>query len=738
VPERDGGRPGASPVRGLFPPLLVYTVLAVLATWPLAGRLATGVPHDLADPLLNTWILWWNAHVVPFSGEWWSGPMFHPIPGALSFSESLVGLAPLTSTLQWLGGPPLGAYNVAFILSFAFSAAAMYLLARALGLGRGPGFAAGLAFGFAPQRAAHLAHIQVLATYLVPIVFLAAHRYARTGQRIWLWLLAATVVTQGLTNGYFLAYVSVLFAGWLAWFAPSMTARRRAAWLLLAWVLAVAVLAPVLWTYSRWHAQYGLARKVEEIEAFSVDVRGVFAPAPGLAFWPSPPSLRPASCLFPGLTVALLLLLLVAEWVRARPRAQGRVAFGFAFVASAAALVAAGSAMAGPCRLPLGPVVVSVRALDKPLAIAFYALILTLLSTRSLRDAWRRGSIPAFYGIAAAAMIAFSFGPSPAAGDLHVWRKAPYYFLLKLPGFSELRAPQRFAVLGVFCIALTAAASLARIAGRRRARHATAIVAIAAAGTLADGWLARLPIRDAPPLLTLPEEAADAAVLELPVGTEEDTAAMFRGIEHGHTVVNGYSGYPPPHYLALRSGLLRGETDVLDALREQGPLLVLVDTSSKDAGALRRVAEAGTGVRPLGDRQGRTAYLMTREAPRPEPLLGARVRTRLVRASPRRAVFALEPPGLLGGVLLHFGAGVSTLPAAIAVETGRPESWTMRWRGPVAGRALRGALRDPRRVPVLIETPGASGPLLRIRVDGVWSIEEVVALAPRAHPGRLR
>lgn len=737
VTEREDPRPSATTGderrkarHGGLGAILLYALLAVLVTWPLAGRLATGVPHDLVDPVLNTWILWWNTQAVPFGGEWWSGPFFHPIPGVLSFSESLVGLSPLTTPLQWLGAPPLAAYNVAYILSFALSAASMHLLARGLGLGPGPSLVAGLAFGFAPQRAAHLAQLQTLAAYLIPLVFLAAHRFAQTGRGAWLGLFALAWVLQGLTNGYFLVYVSVLFGVWLAWFVRSMPDRGRAARLLFAWVLAVASLAPVLWRYSRWHAEYGFGRSIEEIESFSADVRGLFALPSGLANWPSPPFLDPGSCLFPGLTLTLLLVSLAGGWYRRKLRDEGRVAIAFAGVAACAALVAAVTAVAGPWRLSVGGLALSVKALSKPLAVALYALILAALSSRSLREARRRGSVPAFYLLAAAAMIVLSFGPNPGAGDLKVWDKAPYYYLLKLPGLSELRAPTRFGMPAVFCLALAAATALARIVERHQRRGAV-IVAIAAAGVLWDGWLAPLPIPEAPVHLALPAEAAGAAVLELPVGEEQDTSAMYRGMSHRRPVVNGYSGYPPPHYLALRSGLLRLEPDVLDALRERGPLLVLVDGSAKNAEDLRKLAQSGTGVRSLGEQQGRSAYLMAREEPRPDPVLGTRLPARLVHGSPQRAVFELERPGPLGGVLLHFGAGVG-LPATVTVETGDTGNWTIQWRGPVAGRALRGALRDPRRVPVVIETPGASGRRFRIRVDGVWTIENVVPLAPRA------
>ena len=60
-------------------------------------------PHDLGDPVLNTWILWWNTQAVPFTERWWSAPIFYPVPGALALSEHLFGIAVFTAPLQFAG-----------------------------------------------------------------------------------------------------------------------------------------------------------------------------------------------------------------------------------------------------------------------------------------------------------------------------------------------------------------------------------------------------------------------------------------------------------------------------------------------------------------------------------------------------------------------------------------------------------------------------------------------------------
>jgi len=725
-----GATSRAAPAVLLLGAFLAYALLAVLATLPLAARLTDAVPHDLTDPLLNTWLLWWNAHVVPFSADWWNGRFFHPIPGVLSFSENLVGLSPLTTPLQWLGVPPLAVYNIAFILSFALSAFSMHLLGRALGLGPGLCFVAGLAYGFAPYRAAHLAHLQVLSAYFIPLVFLGAHRFVDSGRRRWLVIFGVAWILQGLTNGYYLVFVTLLLGAWLAWFVPSMRHRGRALQLLLAWALAGAGLAPVLWRYAQWHAHNGLARTIGEIESLSADVLGLLAAPPGLAHWPSLTSVSLESRLFPGLTLPLILVGFLFAARERRSADGGRVASFFAAVAALCATTAAVTAVSGPWRGQLGGLVVSVKDLGKPLAVALYALVVTVISSRSLRSAWRRGSAPAFYLLAGTAMLIFAFGPSASAGGMKVWDKAPYYYLLKLPGVSALRAPARSAMPGVFCLSLAAAMALGRLAGRK-GRSGTVLVALAAAGILGDGWLEPIPIFEVPADITIPARGSVAAVLELPLGVERDASAMYRAMRHGLPVVNGYSGYLPTHYLALLRALERREPGVLAVLREDGPILVLVDRGAADGESLQRLVRSEPDVLPLGEERERSIYLLPRVPRQPPPTLGSRIPITVLHGAPRRGTFELAQPGPVGGLVLMFGGGVSALPSRVTVEVGDRGDWKTVWLGPVGALALGGALRDPRHVPVILETPPTSGRLLRVRVDGVWTIEEVVALRPR-------
>ena len=177
-------------MRRSFRPVLlasvVYGLLTIALTWPLVVRPASLVPNDLGDPLLNAWILAWDARVVPLTGAWWNSPQFYPVPGTMAFSEHLLGLSIFSTPIIWLTGDALVAYNVVFFLSFVLSALAAYFLAFTISRRHDCAFLAGLAFGFAPYRMAQFAHVQVLSAYWMPVALAALHRYFENRRVRWL------------------------------------------------------------------------------------------------------------------------------------------------------------------------------------------------------------------------------------------------------------------------------------------------------------------------------------------------------------------------------------------------------------------------------------------------------------------------------------------------------------------------------------------------------------------------
>ena len=177
-------------VRPWIAAALFYFALVLTFTWPLAASLSSAVPHDLGDPLENTWILWWNAHAVPLTARWWDAPIFWPAPGALALSEHLLGISVFATPLQWLGASPTAAYNVCFLFSFPLCSLAAHALVFTIARRHDAGVIAGLIFGFNPYRIAQAPHLQMLAAWWMPIALLALHQYIHRRQRRWLLLFA--------------------------------------------------------------------------------------------------------------------------------------------------------------------------------------------------------------------------------------------------------------------------------------------------------------------------------------------------------------------------------------------------------------------------------------------------------------------------------------------------------------------------------------------------------------------
>src|SRR6185436_12364312 len=244
TPEAMTRRDGA----GVTPWLIAlagYVALTLLVTWPLAIHLTTVVPHDAGDPLLTTWILWWNAHAVPLTERWRDAPMFWPMSGALVLSEHMLGLSPIASPLQWLGADPVTAYNLLFLLSFPLCALSAHALAYTLTRRHDAAALAGVVFAFNAYRTSQVAHLHILWVFWMPLALMALHRYAGDGRLRWLVLFAAMWVGQALSNGYFLLFLPVLIALWAAWFLSARRSLPRLAAIAAAWGLGSILLLPL-------------------------------------------------------------------------------------------------------------------------------------------------------------------------------------------------------------------------------------------------------------------------------------------------------------------------------------------------------------------------------------------------------------------------------------------------------------------------------------------------------------
>ena len=711
---------------------VIYLLATGVYTWPLLRDLGTRLPSDPADPVFNTSILWWNATTVPFSPQWWNAPHYYPSDSVAAFTENLVGLAPIATPVYWLTQNPIAAYNVAYFLTYALSALAVFLLVESLTKRRDAAFLAGFAFAFTPYRTTEIAHIQSLAAYWLPLALLGLHRYLQDGRGRWLALFAICWPLQALSNGYYMLFGGIVIGCWLMYFCTTRVTRRPGMDILGVWAVSTLPLAPIFIRYSAVHEHFGFIRDVNEILAYSAKPASWLQVSGDVWFWRN---LLPQGTddLFPGVT-AIALVCAAAVIVGARSARRltsvsatllARTVLSIAlFLATLAVLI---TLIAGPWSTTIMGIVIRMRDLNRALIVAAISFVLLIALSPRARNSLTRRDPFVFYGGMTVVIALFCCGPVLRVGDAVVLDPAPYKWLMALPGFRELRVPPRFWMFGVMCLATAAGIGYAAIRPLGRTRAALAFSAILF-GLIVDGWMPTM--RMAEPPQRWPEvEAAGRPepVLELPIGPDWDWDAVFRAVDHRRRVMNGISGYDPPHYEALRTGLQSRDRAMLTAIASLGSYDVVIRNAADPDGGLRRYVASAPGATQLAATTGQTLYRIPQTTQ--EPTLGQRLPIASAETFRASDLFAHrderdateihdgrletgwsdypQQPGQwlsvdlgevreVGGITHALGRYFLDFPRLLAIEVSVDQkAWTRVWEGPTAAPAFLALVREP-------------------------------------------
>jgi F5/8 type C domain-containing protein len=741
-------------MRRWLAPTFLYVAITVAMAYPVIRHVGSVIPHDLGDPVLNTWLLWWSSKQLPLTAAWWNAPMFFPAPDVMALSELLIGLLPITVVVQWLTHNPSAAYNVAFLLSFPLCGLAAYALALELTERRDASLLAGLAFAFAPYRMGQLAHLQMLSYYWAPVALVGLHRYLRTDDWRWLILFGTAWLMQALTNGYAMFHLSVLVVLWVIWFARSF---RKALQIVVAWLLAAIPLIPELWKYRQVHTALHLVRDINEIKRFSVQFVDFFAPSPELVLWGSwlAPA-RPELTIFPGATMlAVGLMWLIASKTSRNASAETRTTDEKVLVvlSAIAAIVGLSIFVVGPWAL--GPL--TVADFRKPFSLAVLFRVLAFLRGRWMRNAWRRQSVAVFYVVAMAAMFVFALGPEPRLLGRPILYEPPYAWLMRLPGFDTLRVPARFSMLLVLCQCVLLALAVSRWSSRLARPHLVAV--LIGAGLLVDGW-ARFHVEQPPP--SGPAwPVAVATVVEVPMGGQHDFDAIYRSLTHGRPIVNGYSGFDPPFYLPFVSAMSSRQFSALQEISGGRLIGVAVDRTGSDAMTAQQILRRTAGVSPVATDDRWSTFVLQTRVPRDDRLgtdhpiknisanrhnedVGRMTDGRIETAwnggpnqvGDEEVRVDLGTEQSIGGIVFDMGAFSFGFPRGLVIDVSSDQlDWRPAWVGKTAVQTVHAAVTHPGVVPMTIDVGEIKGRYIRIQqIDSEpgfpWWIAELHVRAP--------
>lgn len=199
--------------------LLIYLVIAIVVTWPVARQPSQSVYGFPGDSTGQITLTDYRADlgVGPLSSARTpdeNAPFGLPLPGATSLPQVAIE-GPLQG-LRLIVGDSAVAYNLMVLLGLVLTPLAAYLLCRRVTGSWWAGVIAGLAYGFNPwhvekaQGHLHFTHIETLPLIALGLILLRQGG----GRRAWLLFGGATVVAL-YTHTYFTLFVGAILAAFL-------------------------------------------------------------------------------------------------------------------------------------------------------------------------------------------------------------------------------------------------------------------------------------------------------------------------------------------------------------------------------------------------------------------------------------------------------------------------------------------------------------------------------------------
>jgi len=565
---------------------LFFSLLSLVATYPLVGHLTDAIPGPPWDNFNWLFDVWWFKEAIFVRG---TSPLFQPeifYPTGYAFGTSDAVWANKLLAIPFLlwGGDVL-AYNLTVLGSFVLSGLGAYLLVYLLTGRKGPALLAGTIFALTPFRTATVAAgwlptfpTQWLAFTLVALELTLRRRRLRHG------LLAGLFLALHALTSWYYTFLAVIFVPLYLLLRCRRASRKllSAAWRPLALGTAVTglLVTPAFWITLQADSGGHLAWSLFDVELWAASLSDFFVPSIYHSLWGRMTLLwhGPVPA-YPWYTPGMLYLgwipLVLAGWALWRHR-RHRILWGGWAVTGA--LLALGTTLhwAGERVYLQGP---------PQIQYYLYRLLFTLSR----------------------------IAPHPLEAPRRLFYAIPHGFFIPLPALlahmfvpfmASIRWWVRFGlvtVLGISVLAGLGWAGLQRRYPRLRRGSVTALLLLGVVIEFAAFPFTAGLSRVAPQPVDrwLAAQPGQGAVIQFPLIKSKNGPALYSYVFHRKPLAYGFGSFYPPAWQGAEKKLAGFPDDAsLTILRQWGVRYVIVSPSLYDAGWADRPNDTWDDIQP--------------------------------------------------------------------------------------------------------------------------------------------
>ena len=200
-------------------PLIGYSLISIIATWPLITHLRGWVP-GFGDWGQNLWALWWTRQALLVEGQqpFFTNYLFYPEGVTLLFHPLDVSDGLLALPLYGLFGGDV-TYNLMILLSFVLGGYGAYLLALYLTHHRAAAFIAGLIFTLSPYHflRVDLGHLNLSTLQWIPFYILFLLKFVERSDKRAAVLAVFFLVFTALNSWYYVVYCGLFSLAVVFW-----------------------------------------------------------------------------------------------------------------------------------------------------------------------------------------------------------------------------------------------------------------------------------------------------------------------------------------------------------------------------------------------------------------------------------------------------------------------------------------------------------------------------------------